>query len=240
MPPPLAVGDVRHVGDPIALVVAESRYVAEDACELIEVDLDAEPSRSSTSPPPPPTPSSVVHGAWGLASNAMVEVPFTPMSPDLDEAFAARRARRRVHDRARTATSACRWKAAASSPPGQPGRDELDIVCSCQGVHETRNFFARYLQIPEATIRVTARDVGGGFGQKMFVFREECAVVLASQAARPAGQVDRGPAREPRRRRPLAQRARHGAPGHRRRPGDPGHHRSTTSPTSAPTRRARR
>ena len=48
-------------------------------------------------------------------------------------------------------------------------------------MHETRNFFARYLQIPEASIRVTARDVGGGFGQKMFVFREECAIVLASR-----------------------------------------------------------
>ena len=31
------------------------------------------------------------------------------------------------------------------------GRDELDIVCSCQSVHETRNFFARYLQIPEGS-----------------------------------------------------------------------------------------
>ena len=40
MPPPLAITDVRYVGDPVALVVAESRYVAEDACELIEVDYD--------------------------------------------------------------------------------------------------------------------------------------------------------------------------------------------------------
>ena len=61
-----------------------------------------------------------------------------------------------------------------------PGRGELEIVCSTQTVHETRNFFARALAIPEANVRVTARDVGGGFGQKMFVFREECAVVLAS------------------------------------------------------------
>src|SRR5207237_8673407 len=37
----LADGDVRFVGDPIALVVAESRYVAEDACELVEVDIEA-------------------------------------------------------------------------------------------------------------------------------------------------------------------------------------------------------
>jgi carbon-monoxide dehydrogenase large subunit len=48
-------------------------------------------------------------------------------------------------------------------------------------VHETRNFFARYLQVPDGNVRVTARDVGGGFGQKMFVYREECAVALASK-----------------------------------------------------------
>ena len=48
VPPPLAIGDVRHVGDPIALVVAVSRYVAEDACDLIEVELDIRRRRSST------------------------------------------------------------------------------------------------------------------------------------------------------------------------------------------------
>ena len=72
-----------------------------------------------------------------------------------------------------------------------PAREELDITCSSQGVHETRNFFARYLGIPEGSIRVEARDVGGGFGQKMFVFREECAVVLASRMlARPVKWIE--------------------------------------------------
>ena len=63
-----------------------------------------------------------------------------------------------------------------------PGRDELEIVCATQSVHETRNFFARYLQIPDGNVRVTARDVGGGFGQKMFVYREECAVVAGRRS----------------------------------------------------------
>ena len=40
VPPPLAITDVRYVGDPVALVVAESRYLAEDACEAIEVDYE--------------------------------------------------------------------------------------------------------------------------------------------------------------------------------------------------------
>ena len=46
--PGLASTDVRHVGDPIALVVAESRYVAEDACELIDLDVETgDPSSTS-------------------------------------------------------------------------------------------------------------------------------------------------------------------------------------------------
>src|SRR5262249_25123820 len=40
VPPPLAIGDVRYVGDTVALVVAESRYAAEDACELVEVEYE--------------------------------------------------------------------------------------------------------------------------------------------------------------------------------------------------------
>jgi aerobic carbon-monoxide dehydrogenase large subunit len=179
IPPPLAISDVRHVGEPIALVVAESRYVAEDACELIEVELDpGDPcvdfviAAADT--------EHVVHGAWGFPSNTMVEVPFTSLSPDLDDVFAgsphvveaAIRQNRYLCVPLETRGIVASWA---------PGRDEIDITCSCQGVHETRNFFARYLQVPEGRVRVHARDVGGGFGQKMFVFREECAVVLAAR-----------------------------------------------------------
>ena len=179
VPPPLAVSDVRHVGEPIAVVIAESRYIAEDACELIELDLEPADAVVDFATAARDT-EHLVHGAWGFPSNAMVELPFTPMSPDLDEAFAGAahvvectvRQHRYVCVPMETRGIVAAWA---------PGRDELDIVCSCQSVHETRNFFARYLQVPEGSIRVTARDVGGGFGQKMFVFREECAVVLATR-----------------------------------------------------------
>lgn len=179
VPPPLAIGDVRHVGDPIALVVATSRYIAEDACDLIEVDIDAAQAVVEFSTAHLDT-DNIVHAGWGLVSNAMVVQPFTPMSPDLDQAFA---------DAAHVVECTVRQNRYVCVPMEgrgvvanySTGRDELDLACSCQSVHETRNFFSRYLQIPEANIRVTARDVGGGFGQKMFVFREECAVVLASK-----------------------------------------------------------
>jgi aerobic carbon-monoxide dehydrogenase large subunit len=179
VPPPLASTDVRHVGEPVALVIAESRYVAEDASELVEVEYEpADPCVDFTTAA---TDSEhLVHGAWGFPSNAMVEAPFTALSPDLDDVLASSphvveaeiHQNRYICAPMETRGIVASWVA---------GRDELELTVACQGVHETRNFFARYLGIPEGSIRVHARDVGGGFGQKMFVFREECAVVLAAR-----------------------------------------------------------
>jgi carbon-monoxide dehydrogenase large subunit len=179
VPPPLAITDVRHVGDPIALVVANDRYVAEDACELIEVDFEAEQAvpdyREAAG-----DGDHVVHAGWGLESNVMMAVPFQELSPQLDETFAG------AEHVVEVTIEQNRYLCVPMETRGivaswDMGREELSVVCSTQSVHETRNFFSRYLRIPEASIRVTASDVGGGFGQKMFVFREECAIVLASR-----------------------------------------------------------
>jgi carbon-monoxide dehydrogenase large subunit len=179
VPPPLAVGDVRHVGDPVAMVVAESRYLAEDALELIELDLDpADPCVDYATAAA--DTEHLVHAAWGLGSNVMMEVPFTAFSPDLDESVA------RAAHHVEVTIEQNRYLCVPMETRGcvaswEPGRDQLDIHCATQSVHETRNFFSRYLGLPEGQVRVFAPDVGGGFGQKMFVFREECAVVLASR-----------------------------------------------------------
>ena len=87
VPPPLAITDVPYV-DPIALVVAENRYLAEDAVELIEVELESESAVVDCSTAAGRT-DSVVRAAWGMTSNAMVQAPFTPMSPDLADVFAS-------------------------------------------------------------------------------------------------------------------------------------------------------
>jgi carbon-monoxide dehydrogenase large subunit len=179
VPPPLAVRDVRYVGDPVVLVIAESRYVAEDACDLVDVDYDVQVPVVDFRTAADDT-EHVVHGAWGLPSNAMATVPFTPYTPDLDDAFdgAAHVVECTIEQN--------RYLALPMETRGilaswVEGRSELDIVGSLQSVHETRNFFARYLGIDESQVTVRARDVGGGFGQKMFVHREECAIVLASR-----------------------------------------------------------
>jgi carbon-monoxide dehydrogenase large subunit len=189
VPPPLAITDVRYVGDPIALVVAQNRYIAEDACELIEVEV--EPGEACVDYVSATEDSErIVHAAWGLTSNAMVAMPFTALSPDLEEVIATS-----AHV-VEAPIQQNRYVCVPMETRGiiasfQPGREELDITCSTQSVHETRNFFARYVGLPEGNIRVDARDVGGGFGQKMFVFREECAIVLASKLlARPVKWIE--------------------------------------------------
>src|SRR4029077_12911966 len=57
---------------------------------------------------------------------------------------------------------------------------EMEIVASTQSVHGLRSFTARFLDIPEHRVRVVAKDVGGGFGQKAFAMREQWAVLLAT------------------------------------------------------------
>jgi carbon-monoxide dehydrogenase large subunit len=180
VPPPLAILDVRHVGDPIAIVIADSRYLAEDAIELIDVEIQADPAVVDYRTAGADT-SNVVHAGWGLSSNVMVDQPFMRLAPDLDDAFGS------AAHVVETVVEQNRYNCVPMEGRGliatwSPGRGEMDIICSTQSVHETRNFFARYLKISEASIRVSARDVGGGFGQKMFVFREECAIVLAAHA----------------------------------------------------------
>jgi carbon-monoxide dehydrogenase large subunit len=173
---PLAPGRVAYVGDPVALVVARSRYIAEDAADLIEVEyehgdpvLDYREAASLT--------DRLVHPEAG--SNAMASVPFTPMSADLEEAFG-----QADHVIEETIESH-RYVAVPMEPRGiladwNPGLEELNVVMSTQSVHESRAFCARMLGVPEANVTVSMRDVGGGFGSKMLIGREEAATVLAS------------------------------------------------------------
>jgi aerobic carbon-monoxide dehydrogenase large subunit len=174
---PLAPGRVLYVGDPLAIVIATSRYIAEDALDLIQVEFEPETPvldyRSASS-----VTDHLVHPEVG--SNAMASVPFTPMSPDLEEAFA------KADHVVETLVESHRYIAVPMEPRGalatwSPGTEELDLVISTQSVHETRSFCARMLDIPEVNVSVSMRDVGGGFGSKMLIGREEAATVLAAR-----------------------------------------------------------
>lgn len=171
--PPLADGEARFVGDQVALVLAVSRAVAEDAAELVEVDWDPLPAvvdyrRAQDT-------DALVHD--GYAGNVVGRLAFRP--PD-DERFAgaAHVARETISQQAYAAVPMeCRgivaeWSAASG---------ELTIWSATQAPHEVRAYCARLLGLPEARVRVIMRDTGGGFGQKVNVTREEMAVVLAAR-----------------------------------------------------------
>ena len=172
----LADGDVRYVGEPVAIVVAGSRYLAEDAAELVELDI--EPVRPVLDMHAAiADPADLVHPE--LASNLAGDVPAEV--PGLVERLEAAphtftetfHQHRHLCVPMETRGIVATW---------DPWRERLDLTVSCQSVHETRLFYSRMLGIPEDAIHVTMGDVGGSFGQKMFTMREEHAVVIAALA----------------------------------------------------------
>jgi carbon-monoxide dehydrogenase large subunit len=171
---PLAGDDVRFVGDPVAIVVAESRYVAEDACELVDVEyemldpiVDYETAADATD---------LVHSE--LDSNVAMDVG-GPASPDLEATFAsaAHVITETLHQHRHTNVPMETRGVVASYTPST---GELDVELSTQNPHEVRQVCSRFLGVPEQRIRVRGADVGGGFGQKYFVQRDELSVIAAA------------------------------------------------------------
>jgi carbon-monoxide dehydrogenase large subunit len=172
--PPLAEDEVRFVGDAVALVVATSRALAQDAAELVEVDFEPLPAvvdyiEAEGAPV-------LVHEAHG--SNVIGELAGLPESA-LDDAFAA----------AAHVTTATIYQQACAAAPIEgrglivdyaPGTGDLTIYAATQAPHEVRLFCSRLLGMPEHRIRVVMRDTGGGFGQKVMVQRDEMCLMLAA------------------------------------------------------------
>ncbi len=178
MPPvrPLAESDVRFVGDPVAVVVAETRYAAEDGAELVELEVDplgvvvdAAAALADGAP--------VVHPELG--SNLAGQV-VSRQDPRVEQAFA---------EAASVVTETFhqhRYNCVPMEPRGlivswDPAQQSMTIYASTQGPHEVRANMSRLLQIPEDRIRVVMGDVGGAFGQKMFPMREDFAIAAAAR-----------------------------------------------------------
>ncbi|WP_459546507.1 xanthine dehydrogenase family protein molybdopterin-binding subunit [Nocardia sp. X0981] len=178
--PPLAAGEVRFVGDPVVLVVATDRYIAEDAAELVVVDY--EPLEPVVDYETAATSAELVHAehpgnsAGGLAGRAPA---------DLAAVFdaAPHVVRRTIHQQAyapvplETRGVVAEWTASAG---------EMTVWTSTQSPHEVRGFCSRLLGIDEHRVRVIVGDTGGGFGQKVAPQREEACVMLAARTLRHA------------------------------------------------------
>ncbi len=172
--PPLVEDEVRFVGDPVALVIADNRYIAEDAAELVLVDYEVIPAVVDFRTAPDAT--ELVHRSHG--SNLIGSMGGPP-SPEVVQAFsaAAHVASETVEQQAQ---AACPMETRGLIVDANPSTGEITIYAATQAPHEWRAFCARLLGISEHLVRVIMRDTGGGFGQKITVLREDMAIMLAA------------------------------------------------------------
>jgi carbon-monoxide dehydrogenase large subunit len=166
----LADGEASFVGEPVAIVVASDRYIAEDAAMLVAVDYDVKPAatdcRDAENAP-----------AVRRELNSNQVISYTVAYGDIDAAFA--KAAHVVREEL--------WihRGAAHSMEGrgilaQIADRETTIWASTQKPHDLRSAFADYIDLDESRLRVATPDVGGGFGPKLCVYPEDVAVVAAA------------------------------------------------------------
>ncbi len=173
--PILAEGKVRMVGEPIAIVVADSQAAARDAADRVVVDYDPLPvvidAENAGKPGAPQlhdeapgnhccTIEHKTEGFDAVFDAAPVKVSLTVDNQRLTPVS--------IEPRAVLAD----WITSS---------DELTFYTSTQVPHFVRTFVAAICGIPEAKVRVIAPDVGGGFGSKLNVYAEEFAIAQASR-----------------------------------------------------------
>jgi carbon-monoxide dehydrogenase large subunit len=183
---PLAKGKVRHLGEPIALVVAVSRYVAEDALVDIEVDYDPLPAVVDMEKALEPN-ASLVHEDVG--SNMAAYVPQKKGDYEAAKAQADMIVRRRFHyDRGAAAAIENRGVVAQWDSRAQ----RLTVWDTTQAPIPVRNGLAAMLGLSEHQVRLVTPFIGGGFGPKIMMFYPEEVLIpwLALQLDRPVKWIE--------------------------------------------------
>jgi carbon-monoxide dehydrogenase large subunit len=186
MPPhyPLAIDEARFQGDGVAVVVAESRALATDAAELVEVEYEPLPAAVEVLAALEEG-ASLVHS--GLGTNECYVWKLEPQ--DVDEAIkAADVVVTRSYRQPRLIPNAIEPRGAIAQV-GPTG--EITLWSATQIPHVLRFGIAVVTGTPESKIRVIAPDVGGGFGSKLNIYAEEALVVaLAGRLGRPVKWVE--------------------------------------------------
>jgi carbon-monoxide dehydrogenase large subunit len=175
--PVLAQGKVRYVGDPVALVVAESIAQAKDAAEQIVVDYDVLPAVVDAVDALQPGAPQIHEQApgnkcytWALGDKAAVDAAFAKAAhvTKLDL----------VNNR--LIPNAIEPRAALASY--NRAEDAYTLYVTSQNPHVERLLMTAFvLGLPEHKVRVIAPDVGGGFGSKIYLYPEETAMVWAAK-----------------------------------------------------------
>jgi carbon-monoxide dehydrogenase large subunit len=174
---PLTSDAVRHVGDPVAVVIAESQTAALDAADKVAVDWEVlkavTATERATAPGAPPIHSGAPENVafkWEIGDAAATDAAFKQ---------AAVTVKKRIVNQ-RLVANAMEPRACAARFDLATG--ELTLWVTSQNPHVHRLLMCAFvLGIPEHKVRVIAPDVGGGFGSKVFLYNEE---VVCSWAAR--------------------------------------------------------
>ena len=181
-PPHLALAEapVRHVGDPIAFIVADTATAARDAAELMLVDYDVQPSITDMAhvidahaPLVWPDVKQNIVFDWGIGDKAATDALF---------ATAAHVTRLTVVNNRVVVAS---MEARAAIADFDPASDRWTLYANTQGGWLIKNLIGAVFQTEPAKFRVITPDVGGGFGMKAFLYAEHA---LTCYAARKLGQ----------------------------------------------------
>ncbi len=176
--PVLCEDTVRHVGDGVAFIVAETAAQAADAAEMIEVDY---------------MPLAVVADLAAAVAGSDTRVWDDKADNIAGHMHAGdRQATAKIFDEATHVTAVelvqnrlvCNYMEVRSSI-GEYSRDDdrYTLTTGSQGVHGMRdNLAAKVMKIEPSKLRVITRDVGGGFGTKAFIYREHALVLAAARA----------------------------------------------------------
>ncbi|MDR7535701.1 MAG: molybdopterin-dependent oxidoreductase, partial [Armatimonadota bacterium] len=178
--PVLAVDRVRYVGEGVAVVLAESRYAARDAADLVEVAYEPLPAVVDQE-------KAAQAGAPQLHDDVPGNLAFTWKVAGGDVEAAFRQAEVVVRQRFvnhRLIPNAMETRAVAAQP--HPATGEVTVWLTSQNPHIHRSIICGILGLPEHKVRVIAPEVGGGFGSKIHVYPEDALIpYLARELGRP-------------------------------------------------------
>lgn len=169
---PLTVDKVRHVGDGVAAVVAETPYIAYDALDLIEVDYEPLPAIVGAKAAADPS-ASLVHDdipgnlsyTWALGDKEACDKAFAEAEHVVELDLINQRL---IPNAMEPRAAAAQWNAAM---------EEMTVWTTSQNPHIIRLLLGAFtLGVPEHKLRVISPDVGGGFGSKIFHYPEEIIV----------------------------------------------------------------
>ena len=172
--PALADGEVVHVGEPVAIVIADTRYLAEDSLSLVDVEYQQLPvisdCRHALKKNVPTVHSSSSH-------NILAE--FDMGYGEVEEAFENAKhvfAEKFWQHRGGSHSIECRGSVASYDPI----QKLLTLYSATQAAHTAKNILIDMLGWDENRIRVIIPDVGGGFGPKLVFYPEDVSVVLSA------------------------------------------------------------